>query len=229
MAIARTVGQTPQAAGGTSIQSIAVTLPQAVVAGNAIMAVGKYRADAGTLTFSDNLGNTWANDTAFNADLNNGIVIGSAKNLTAGGACTVTFTMTDTANRMGIVVMEYSGFTGGAVFDQTAQATGSSTSPDSGATPTTTAADELLIGGGSDDGAGVPYTWTNSFTKLAESGLGYGRVSAGDRIVASTGAYNATATLGTSTGWRMVIATYKAAGGGGGGASIPYALRPMIM
>src|SRR4030067_797382 len=165
MAIARTVGQTPQAASGTSIQSIAVTLPQAVVAGNAIMAVGKYRADAGTLTFSDNLGNTWANDTAFNADLNNGIVIGSAKNLTAGGACTVTFTMTDTANRMGIVVVGYSGFTGGA----------------------------------------------------------------GDRIVASTGAYNATATLGTSTVWRMVIATYKAAGGGGGGASIPYALRPMIM
>ena len=217
MAIARVSGQTPQANGGTGIQSIAVTLPQNVVAGNAIMAVGKYRKDAGTLTFSDNLANTWGNDTTEPNDIDNGILLGSAKNLTTGGACTITFTMTDTADRMGITAMEYSGFTGGAVFDQFNNSTGSSTSPDSGATPTTTAADELLIGGLSIQGiAGTTITWTNSFTLLAEN-LANGRHSAGDRIVAATGAYNATATLNNSNGWRMVIATYKASGGGGGG------------
>jgi len=219
VAIARTVGQTPQAAGGIGIQSIAVTLPQAVVAGNAIMAIGKYRANAGTLTFSDNLGNTWANDTVFNNDIDNGIIIGSAKNLTTGGSCTVTFTMTDTADRMGIAVMEYSGFTGGAVFDKTVQATGTGTAADSGATPTTTAADELLIGGGGDS-IGQAHTWTNSFTLVAENTTG--RHSMGDRIVAATGAYNATATLSASTDWRMVIATYKMAAGGGGGFSAPF-------
>ena len=214
MAIARVSGQTPQANGAVPVTSIAVTLPQNVVADNAVMVVGKYRADAGTFTFDDNLGNTYANDTATPNDLDNGVVLGSAKNLSTGGACTITFTMTDAAERMGISAMEYSGFTGGAVFDQTAQATGSSTSPDSGATPTTTDADELLIGGCSDSGAGNSYTWTSSFTLVAGSTAG--RHSMADRIVAATGAYNATATLGTSAGWRMVIATYKAAGAAAG-------------
>lgn len=212
MAIARVAGQTPTANGGTGIQAIAVTLPQNVVAGNAIMCVGKYRKDAGTLTFSDNLGNTYANDTTTPDTLEDGVVIGSAKNLTTGGACTITFTMTDAANRIGIAAMEYSGFTGGAVFDQFNNSTGTSTSADSGATPTTTAADELLIGGTSD-GLGTSVTWTGSFSLLAANTTG--RISSGDRIVAATGAYNATATLGASATWRCVIATYKAAGGGG--------------
>src|SRR3990167_10358140 len=106
MAIARVSGQTPKAAGGVGIQSIAATLPQAVATGNAIIAVGKYRKDTGTLTFSDNLSNTYGNDTTEPNDIDNGILIGSAKNLTSGGSCTITLTMTDSANRLGIVVME---------------------------------------------------------------------------------------------------------------------------
>jgi len=208
VAIARASGQTPQVAGSAGATSIAVTLPQNVVAGNAIMAIGKYRN--GTPGFSDGLGNTYAVDADTGTDGNNGVRIGSAKNLTTGGACTVTFG-TVTSSRIGISAMEYSGFSGGAAFDKSASAGAAGTAVDSGATATTTAADELLIGGASD-GAGSTYTWTNSFTLVAENTTG--RFSMADRIVAAAAAYNATATLGTSTDWRAVIATYKETGGG---------------
>ena len=215
MAIARVSGQTPQAAGASPVTSIAVTLPQNVVAGNAIMAVGKHRNS--TPTFSDNLGNSYAVDAAlpvFSAD--NGVRIGSAKNLASGGACTLTFGSV-TSGRLGVSAMEYSGFTGGAAFDQTAQANGTSTTPSSGATPTTTAADELLIGGGSDGSGQASYTWGSSFGLVAENSQG--RHSMGDRVVAATGTYSATATFGTSTPWGMIIATYKEVGGGGAAKS----------
>lgn len=209
MVISRVAGQTPQAHGLTGVTSIQVTLPQNVVAGNAVMVVGKSRS-GGTITFSDGLSNTYATDIETAGGADNDVAIGSAKDLSTGGSCTVTASTTAGADRMGISAMEYSGFTGGAVFDQSASNIGTSTSADSGSTPTTTAADELLIGGASDAGA-TTYSWTSSFSLVAEHSTG--RHSMGDRIVASTGTYNATATLGISTLWNMVIATYKEAGG----------------
>ena len=212
MALARVSGQTPQAAGGTGITSIQVTLPQNVVAGNAIMAVGKHR-NSGTVTFSDGLGNTWGNDVTSPVQTTDLVTIGSAKNIATGGSCTITFSTTASANRMGLSAMEYSGFSGGAALDKTASSNAASgTSVDTTATATTTAADELLIGG-CTDGLGTTYTWTNSFTLVAEN-TATGRQSMADRIVAATGAYNATATLGSSTSWTAAIATYKAVGGG---------------
>ena len=212
MAIARVSGQTPQAAGGENVQSIAVTLPQSIVAGNAVMAVGKNR-NGGTRSFSDNLSNTYVVDVSSIIDADNNVTIGSEKNITNGGSCTVTFTTTAAANRMGITAMEYSGFTGGAAFDKSASATGTGVNADSGATATTTAADELLIGGLSASALSISPTWINSFVLLAENSAG--RHSAADRIVSSTGAYSAAATLGGSDNWCMVISTYKEVGGGG--------------
>ncbi|HEY6231359.1 MAG TPA: hypothetical protein VIW64_08845 [Pyrinomonadaceae bacterium] len=106
-------------------------------------------------------------------------------------------------------------------FDKDAIAKGSGTSPSSGATATTTAADEILIGavgtnGPNGDTAG---TWSNSFNagqrlgSTGGSGTTNETVSEGYLVVASTGTYTAAKTGITSRTWQAAIATYKASSG----------------
>ena len=103
--------------------------------------------------------------------------------------------------------------------DRTSTGTGSSATPSSGATATTSQADELLIGaigteGPDGDAAG---TWGNSFTAGPRLGTTGGtqttptsRVSLGYRIVSATGAYTAAKSGITSRDWAAMIATFKA-------------------
>jgi hypothetical protein len=108
-----------------------------------------------------------------------------------------------------------------APVDQGTAAAGSGTSPSSGAAPTTSQANEILIGaigteGPNGDNAG---TWSNSFTngqRLGTAGGGAANnstISEGYRIVSATGAYTAAKTGITSRAWGAVIATFKEAGG----------------
>jgi hypothetical protein len=219
MPIARVSGQTPQANGANTVQTIAITLPQNVVAGNFIGCIGGSQ-NSNAHIYSDNLANSFANDVSRDRAVDaNHCSIGTAKNISTGGAATITLSQDGTpANaRMGIAGMEWSGFSGGAALDKTFSndsAGTPGTSIDTGATAATTANDELLLAGVKDSNNGVPYTWGSSFSLIAETGSAAGRTSSGDRIVTATGTYNGTATASNSIAWAAVIATYKAAAGG---------------
>jgi hypothetical protein len=106
---------------------------------------------------------------------------------------------------------EYAGLASASWLDKTAGATGTSTSPSSGATATTTVASEVLVGVVC---AGNAPTWTpgTGYTTIEEFDINGAKIyAAEDQVVLATGAYSATGTLGTSQDWAAVIATYKAA------------------
>ena len=111
--------------------------------------------------------------------------------------------------------------------DQTASATGTSGSPSSGATPTTTRADELLVGAINDDDSvnvagasfspgsnGTANTCATSgsptYTALGGVGSDVSALFGMYCIVAATGAYRAQATLFNTPRWEALLATYKA-------------------
>ena len=102
-------------------------------------------------------------------------------------------------------------------FDKSSTGTGSGTTPSSGATATTSQADEILIGavgteGPDGDAAG---TWSNSFNNgqrlgtTGASAAGNVTISEGYLVVSSAAAYTAAKTGSTSRDWAAAIATYK--------------------
>jgi hypothetical protein len=105
-----------------------------------------------------------------------------------------------------------------APFDKQAQASGTSTSPSSGATATTAQAAELLLGFVGTNGpvADAAGTWSNSFNDGQRAGTSGGTttnmtISDGYLVVAATGAYTAAKTGITSRSWDALIVTYKEA------------------
>jgi hypothetical protein len=105
---------------------------------------------------------------------------------------------------------------GVVVVDQTAQAdsgTGSSASQTTGTTGTTTAADEFLIGFVILRHGNNTFSWTNSFSVLADlsTGSGQNNLSLGiaDRLVSATDTYESTASWTNSNECGAVIATFK--------------------
>lgn len=210
----RKAGQTDQIAHNASGQSVAITFPQAVVVGDTIIAMTRYDNTVvgpapDNMVVTDNLGNSWSKvGNAFFPDEFR-VTVWQC-NVTNGGSMTATMNTTSPATGITIAGMEYVG-TGGGAFDQTANNTGTSTSANSGSTPTTTAADELLIGIVGDSFNGTPYTATGGWTKRAESNSSNGRCAFFDRIVSATGTYAMTATLSVSNAWCALICTFKEA------------------
>ena len=153
---------------------------------------------------TDTFSNTYqAGPTATNGNLK--AFLYYAENITGGGANTVTWHLS-ASTTVTVFYLEYSGIATSGSLDQVSTGSGSGTSPSSGATPTTTQADELLFGFANAGGA-VTYTAGASFT-LRQTGT---RAGTEEQIVAATGAYTATFTIGTNT-WACGIATFKAAG-----------------
>ncbi len=135
----------------------------------------------------------------------------------AGSEITITLSVAVTSNAA--VAALFDGLADSGAFDQTASATATNSStPSSGATPTTTQADELLIGvvgteGPVEDAAG---SWGNSFLAGPRTGTTGGTadtnitVSLGYRIVDTTGQYTASKSGITARDWGAIIGTYKA-------------------
>lgn len=171
---------------------------------------------AGDVTnVTDTAGNTWVKATDGGGSLLWGDIWYVENCLS--GANTVTLSGGYSSHQE-IAVLEYSGIATTSALDQ-AQCSaignvGLGQQPDSG-NVTTTQADELLIGAIAAQSANTT-TWGASFTELFEFGTGSRGVTVGERIVASTGTYKATATLDAGE-WYCMIATFKAAAGGGGG------------
>lgn len=134
-----------------------------------------------------------------------------------GSDITISMSVAVTANAA--VAALFDGLADNGVFDQVASATASNTStPSSGATPTTTQADELLIGvigteGPVGDTAG---TWQNSFLDGPRTGTTVGTadtnitIALGYRVVDTVGTYTAAKTGITARDWGAIIGTFKA-------------------
>ena len=123
-----------------------------------------------------------------------------------------------TGNAYAAALIKVTGLATSGIFDQSSTSTGSSLTANSGASGTTTVADELLIGGigwEGPDGDNVG-TASNSFTlgeRLGTTGGGAaGNITAQEiyRIVSATGAYTAEVVrTANSRDWAAAIATYK--------------------
>jgi hypothetical protein len=133
-----------------------------------------------------------------------------AKNITGGTTPTVTITIASTAE-IDAIVREYSGLDTSSPLDQVAGASaGFSTSPSSGATSTTTQADELVIGWSAAASNNPTYVLGSGYGNLStQNGTG-GGIAMEDKIVAATGAQTATFTS-AFVFWTCGVASFKGA------------------
>ena len=132
-----------------------------------------------------------------------------AKNISAAaaGANTVTVTFSGAASFPDVRVAEYSGLDPTSPLDVVAGASGSSALANSG-NATTTSANDLLVGAdytqGTTSGPGAGFT--SRVITVPDSDI------LEDQVVASAGAYSATAPFATSTGWIMQMVAFHGAG-----------------
>jgi len=183
--------------------------------------------DGGTIptitSITDSKGNTYTKitDSQIGSAIN--MVAFYTKITTGGSSHTITATWNDTSENIRVVAQEFSGFTGNPTIDQVVVASGSSTTPASGATGTTARANEIVIGMLAKQG---------TTASVATAGTGFSNLvvvndndNAGQesQIVSSISTYNATFTLSVSRAWLAGIVTFydsaDTGGGGGGGSS----------
>jgi hypothetical protein len=133
-------------------------------------------------------------------------VTDSRGNSYAGGSNAVTVTFNGTAAYPNVNVLEYSGLDTANPLDVSAAATGSGTTANSGSA-TTSSANELIVAAGNPTsictgaGSGFSNRVINGFGGISE-----------DRVVSSSGSYNATASL-TSGVWVMQMAAFRTSAG----------------
>ena len=194
--------------------SISVTFTAVQTAGNLnVVSVMWGNTTSSVSSVTDSKGNSYALALGPTRVTGLSSAIYYAKNIAA-GSNTVTVNFSPSAAFPNVNVLEYSGLSTTSPLDVAAGATGSGTTANSGSA-TTTSASELIFG------AGNP---TSSFT-AAGSGFNnrvinsYGGI-AEDRIVSSTGSYNATATLSSGT-WVMQMVAFRASGTSGGSNPAP--------
>src|SRR5216117_4102244 len=225
IAFVKNVGTNGDTIPGTSL---AVTLHgnTSAAVGDTVIVTFVTDPSAGAVSCADSGGNSYSLD----ADVTNGSVTSGVRtvifsafvNTALGNQNTITVTH-PLATSKAVSVNEFSGVRAAAL-DQTAGATGNSTTPASGATALTAQPNQLLIGA-----IGVETKKTESFTAgagysaLTSSSSGPALGNATDnvtidpeyRIVAATGSYTADGTLGRQRLWAAAIATYRSTCGDG--------------
>jgi hypothetical protein len=180
-----------------------------VTAGNLIVVATRGTSYTGAWTVSDNLGNTYTEiGTGQATPAGNGCRLFYAKNIT-GGACTVSIGAAG-QNYRGEMI-EISGLDTVSPLDVTTKASGTSTTPSSGATGTRSQASEILIGMVGTDGGNTFTAGTNFTLRQANTDIA---LQIEYQIVSAAGTDAATMTLGSSAGWSATIASFKAAATG---------------
>jgi hypothetical protein len=191
--------------------SVARAFPANNTAGNLLIAgVASGYGGSPWDSFSDTQGNTWAlSHIAGGGDCV--ISVGYALNCRA-GANTVTGQGAGMTSGRSIAVAEYSLVKLTAALDRVTQNNGFGTAISSGATATTTQADELLIGfvAGGNFSCG-PFTAGSSFTGRTDVAGSTFDAAQMDRFVAALGSYTFTATGAGASNWVAAIATFKLA------------------
>ena len=194
---------------GSGMTSVSVAFPVANSTGNLIIAFVRMSTSTQTLTVTDTAGNTYVEAVA-QAQIADGsqVHLFYAKSI-PGVANTVTATFSSTNNHPWLAIYEYKGLNASTPLDQIAQAQGNSTTPSSGATPTTTSANELVFAG---------FGFPASYTGTQAVGAGYTLIkndtgtspAANESILATaTGSFTATYGLSSSANWSAIVATFK--------------------
>jgi len=194
----------------TAVSSVSVTFTAAQTAGNLnVVVVGWNDTTAAVASLTDTAGNVYvrAVGPTFGSELSQSIYY--AKNIVAAAAGTtrVTVAFSPAAAYPDIRILEYGGIDPVNSVDVTAAAVGNSASSNSGAA-TTTNGNDLLFGANmvytSTTGAGAGYT-----TRIISYPDGD---IAEDRVVTSTGSYNAIAPMTAPGPWVMQLVAFRAAG-----------------
>jgi len=194
---------------GSGFSSISVPFSTANTRGNLIIAFVRMSTTTQTVSVSDSAGNIYA-DAVSQVQAADGhqVHIFYAANI-AGGANTVTATFSGSNNHPWLALYEYSGV---SALDRTAAAQGSNAFPNSGATSTTSSANELVFAA-----AGLPASYTGTPTAgtgftLAQQDTGTSRAANEATAVTSTGSFSGTFNLNAAANWTAVIATFATAG-----------------
>jgi fibronectin type 3 domain-containing protein len=194
----------------TSVPSVVVTFNAAQTAGNLnLVAVGWNDTQATVASVTDTAGNSYVR--AVGPTLGSGLSqsIYLAKNIVAAAAGTnrVTVAFSPAAQYPDVRILEYGGIDPANPVDNTAAATGNSTTSNSGVAVTANPTD-LLVGANmvftGTTGPGSGFTTrviTNPDGDIAE-----------DRLVTAAGSYSATAPLSSAGAWVMQMVALRAAG-----------------
>lgn len=207
--------------GNASSSTLTFTLTASVAIGDFIVVSGGIFGGRVTHTASDSGGNTYATHIISNQRT----AIASAQCTTAltSGVSTITMTWSGPEVARTVGACKVSGIATSSAFDQSASANGSVAAWSGGTTPSTTQADELVIGACScDTAAAATSTPGGSYSELFDiTNGGAFQLTMTYLIVSGTGAQNPTGTW-TSSGWAWngATATFKAAAGGGGGTVV---------
>lgn len=206
---------------GTTSPVTSTAFASTVTAGNIIVVteVDDSGVDlSATMSFSDSGGNTYTQLATTGAANTYTHTVWWAKVVTGGSSFTVTVTETTGAwARMDFVAQEFSGFTGTPTFDKiSAYATGSGTTATSNTSGTLTAADEVVVGSFAHGGLTSAFSLGSGYTNLGTVNVANAASAQESKIVASTTAVTASATIAASREWTAYVATFYDVGGGGG-------------
>jgi hypothetical protein len=201
--------------------SLAVTLPSNTLIGDRLVVEAGIwsSASATAKAVTDSAGDTFTELLHFKAGDNTEESVWSAP-ITAASVTSPTITVTPTGKAdIGTAALEYSGLStvsDATVVDQSAHAagkTGSGTpSVASGATPATTAGNELAVGFYADSGFGDALKPASGFTpRVNISQAGDMELLAEDQVVGSGATPSASVTTGASTYWLMSTLVLKSA------------------
>jgi len=189
----------------SSNSSVAVSYLNPQTAGNLnIVVVGWGDTTSSISSITDTQGNTYTPAVGPTSTTGLQQSIYYAKN-TIGGSNKVTVTFNQAAAYPDVRVLEYSGADTTNPLDVTAAGTGAGTAANSGSA-TTASSNELIFGAGttgtafSAAGSGFTSRMINIYGNIAE-----------DKLVTSSGSYNATATT-SSSNWVMQMATFRSSG-----------------
>jgi subtilisin family serine protease len=196
---------------GSAVTSVQQSFPSGNLAGNMIIAFVRMSTASQTVGVSDTAGNAYA-EAVMQAQTSDGhqVHIFYAKNI-RGGANTVKATISSTNNHPWLAIFEYSGLSTTAPLDRTAHAQGFGSAANTGLTPVTTSANELVF-------AGLGMVTPNTIAVTAGSGFSIvqqdaypntSRAAVETRGTTAAGQYAGTFTLNGSTDWSAVVATFK--------------------
>lgn len=208
--------QSKSAEAGT-VASATLTFTSSNTPGSLLIAVARIGNFNESPVISDPTNGTWPTADVFINDSVNSRsnYIFSFPNNAASSALTVTITINN-AQTIRWAIYEFTGLAATTPLDKTASAQDTSTTPDSGATATTSQANELFFGHVGVESnvtftAGTNVAW---ILKETPPSNGNGRVAGEYFIANATQAADARMTLSGSVLWYSLAATYKAAAGG---------------
>ncbi|MDP9128040.1 MAG: NHL repeat-containing protein, partial [Pseudomonadota bacterium] len=201
-------------ASGSSVSSLGATFSTGNTPGNLIIAFVRISATTAPTSVTDLAGNSYTLATSrTQVSDNHSIYIYYAKNIStySGGSNVVTANFAASNAHPYIAIYEYAGLDPTSPLDKSAaNFANGTTAASSGATATTTAANELVF-----VGVGTPTSFTGTvastagFTMLKNNTVD-NNAAAEAEIVSSTGAYTGTMTLSTTASWSAAVATFKA-------------------